>query len=285
MKAIPFKIPKDKDRSIKVQIDKGRHFYDKLHYHPEIQISAIIKGSGIVYGGNNTVNFKEGDVFVFGANIPHLLKSNALYYSEDSPGVLSYSLFFDGDTFGEGFLKIKEMTKVNLMLAHSQRGIQIHSDTLIKKISSAISQKDESLVLSLIDILVNLCNTDKQYINNELYSLSLDERVGERLNMILDYTFSNISSRIKIIDVARVANLSESQFSRYFKTHTGKSYIQFLNEIRVETACNLLLKDQKTIASICFEVGFQNVSNFNRKFKEIKGITPHQYRIQYYKDL
>jgi len=126
-KAIPFKIPTGGNKSVKVQIDDGAHFYDKLHYHPEIQITAIIRGSGILYGGNNMVNFQEGDLFVFGANIPHVFKNSLNYYAENSPGVLSFSLFFDVEDFGNGILQTQDMSNVKQLLSQATRGITFRS--------------------------------------------------------------------------------------------------------------------------------------------------------------
>ncbi len=282
MKAIPFKIAKEDHNSIKVQIDEGAYFYDKLHYHPEVQVTAIFKGTGIVYGGNNMCKFGPGDIIVFGAQIPHLLKNGSSYYSDDSPGVLSYSLFFDKDKFGGGLFKIREMANISNLLDNATRGIVLNDPNLNKKIASAVNLKNEDLVILLLDVLRSIEQSRLDYINNEIYNLSLDENVGSRLNKILEYTFSHIDQKIHIESVAQKANLSKSQFSRYFKTHTGKSYVQFLNELRVENACTLLLEEKENIETICYRVGFNNVSNFNRIFKKVKNITPKGYKKRHF---
>lgn len=278
MKAIPFKITKEDHHSIKVQIDAGPHFYDKLHYHPEVQVTAIVRGTGIVYGGNNMKTFGPGDIVVFGGRIPHLLKNGAAYYTDDSPGVLSHTLFFDKETFGGGLFKIPEMTRISDLLDNATRGIVLHDPDLSQEVSAAIDLSNEDLVILLLDILRSIERSAYTYINGELYNLSLDDRVGSRLNDILAYTFAHIDQKIHVEAVAKKANLSKSQFSRYFKTHTGKSYVQFLNEVRVENACTLLLEQKEKIASICYDVGFNNVSNFNRIFKKVKGVSPKAYR-------
>ena len=282
MKAIPFKIAKEDHSSIKVQIDKGPHFYDKLHYHTEVQVTAIIEGTGIIYGGNNMHKFGPGDIIVFGANIPHLLKNGTSYYLDDSPGVLSYSLFFDKDTFGGGLFNILEMTHISSLLENATRGIVINDSTLMEKMSLAVNFNNEDLVISLLEILKDIERSKYTFINNELYNLSLDENVGNRLNDILEFTFANIGKKIHVESVAQKVNLSRSQFSRYFKVHTGKSYVQFLNELRIENSCALLLEGNDNIENICFKVGFQNVSNFNRIFKKVKSVAPKEYRkLQY----
>lgn len=278
MKAIPFQITKEDDNSITVQVDKGDHFYDKLHYHKEVQVSVIVKGTGIVYGGNNMCKFAAGDVIVFGANIPHLLKNGPDYYTDQSPGVLSYTLFFDKDSFGGRLFEINEMSSIAHFIEESARGVILSNDVVANRIIKAIDLDNEDLVIAILDILRSISRSNFTYINNELYNLSLDENVGNRLNDILAYTFSNIGQKIHIESVANQVNLSKSQFSRYFKTHTGKSYVQFLNELRIENACAFLSQENKNIESICYLVGFQNVSNFNRIFKKMKGFSPKDYR-------
>lgn len=278
MKAIPFQIPKEDTKSIKVQIDQGPYFYDKLHYHREVQITLIVKGTGIVYGGNNMHKFGPGDIIMFGANIPHLLKNGSNYFSDDSPGVLSHTLFFDKDSFGGGLFQINEMNSISAFIDTSARGIILSDDEISKDVLQAKDQKNEDLVISLLSILRKISRTEYTFINSELYNLSLDENVGNRLNDILTYTFKHLDQKIHIEEVAKKANLSRSQFSRYFKKHIGKSYVQFLNELRIENACASLIDSEKNIETICYQVGFQNVSNFNRIFKKVKGVSPRAYR-------
>ena len=119
---------------------------------------------------------------------------------------------------------------------------------------------------------------EKTYLNSEQYNLILNNNEGGRLNNVLDYTFQHFEQEIKIEHIAKIAFLSRSQFSYFFKLHTGKTYIQFVNELRIESACILLKNEQYTIEQFCYEVGFQNVSNFARQFKKTKNTTPSKYR-------
>lgn len=282
MKAIPFKVVKDIRSSILRQTDTGPYFYDRLHYHPEFQITSIVKGNGMLYGGANTRSFSSGDVLIFGENMPHLLKNSAEYYGSSSPGVLSYSLFFRRDCFGADFFQIPEMKRLERFLSEARRGCLYRDDQMLqRKLLEIRSLSGERLVLGFLEFLSLAMERNWEYLNESVYCLSLDEKVGGRLNSILQFTFANLTEKIHITDVAAVANLSPSQFSRYFKRHTGKSYIQFLNEVRIEEACRLLSESDDTVEAICYTAGFQNVSNFNRCFKAVKGETPRAYRKRY----
>ncbi len=281
MKAILFKVPKNPETSFKIQIDRGDYFYDRLHYHPEFQISIIKKGKGIFYGGNDTILFEEKDVFLIGANTPHLLKNSDQYYTSDSPKVRGVTIFFGYDSFGKGLFDIPEMEKIKELLTSSSRIIKVTGEQkshLYKKINKIKFKNNQDLIIELLKILSVFQAADKIYVCSKVNCYSYEEKGQRRLNEVLDFTFNNLSIEINLDKVAEIANLSKSQFSRYFKLRTGKTYMQFLNEVRIEHACTLLLDEKNTIEKICYDVGFQNLSNFNRQFKKAKKTTPSAYR-------
>ncbi|MGH1434638.1 MAG: AraC family transcriptional regulator [Lewinella sp.] len=278
---IPFKIPKSENHALLVQVDEGPFFYNQLHYHPEFQITAIVKGDGIFYAGNNMTTFTAQDVFIIGANVPHLLKCSKDYHTEDSPGVEGVSLFFDEYSFGKQFFEIRELHHIRALLQNSKRVIKVEGElkeTIFNKITTTTSIQEEQLIIRFLETLSLLRQADKTYINGEQYNLVLDNNEGDRLNEVLAYTFKNLNREITIDQISQVAFLSRSQFSYFFKLHTGKTYISFLNALRIENACILLRSKNQTIEQICYEVGFQNVSNFVRHFKKVKGLTPSRYR-------
>ena len=276
-KAIPFKIQKSKNHALLVQVDEGPYFYDQLHYHPEFQITAIIKGEGLFYAGNNMSDFTDTEVLMIGANVPHLLK-NSIGVNQEVKGI---SLFFDDFSFGKHFFDINELSNIKSLLLDSNRVIKITGDlkaVINNKILSTVSLEKEQLIITFLEILSLIYQADKTYINEQQYQLLLNENEGGRLNEVLAYTFKQVKQEITIEQVAKIAYLSRSQFSSFFKLHTGKTYIQFLNELRIENACILLRNGNFTIEQICYEVGFQNVSNFVRQFKKVKNVTPSNYR-------
>jgi AraC-like DNA-binding protein len=280
-KPISFKIPKLENKALLVQIDEGQYFYDHLHYHPQLQLTAIVQGDGIFYAGNSMASFTANDVFLIGANVPHLLKCSNAYYSDKSQGVKGVSLFFDESSFGKLFFEINELKSTKKLLTDSNRVIKISGapkQDVFEGILHTQSAKNEHLVISFLKTLSLINNTEKEYINSEQYKPTLNKNEGSKLNLVLDYTFRNYKKEIKIEEVAKIAFLSRSQFSYFFKVHTGKTYITFLNELRIENACISLKENNHTIEQICYEVGFQNVSNFIRHFKRIKSVTPSTFR-------
>jgi len=282
MKPIPFKIPKTQDSSFHVQVDEAEDFYDRLHEHPEWQITAIHKGEGVLFAGNSTSPFQAGDVFILGSDMPHLLKNDPNSLPGTTKGVCSTSLFFHIHSFGKDFFELPELQQVKAFLKQSQRGIiftgpnkvQVH-----KKISRCIELKGLSLFVELLSILEwMLKHKAFRFINPETYFPLHDEKNENRINQIINHSIQHLQTEISLTEIAKVANLSVSQFCRYFKLHTQKTYIQFLNELRIETACSHLQKYDHTVERIAYDVGFQNLSHFNRQFKKVKRMTPSLYR-------
>ncbi|MEM9078056.1 MAG: AraC family transcriptional regulator [Bacteroidota bacterium] len=279
--AIPFKITKSANHALLVQHDSGPHFYNRLHYHEDYQLIAIIQGKGVLYAGNSTSRFQKGDVFMLGSNLPHLLKSDEIYFSEDSPGIQGVSLFFNTTSFGQGFFNIKEMQGFKELLKTSSKGIRVigsSQNPIFNRIISITKQENEKRIITFLEILSLIHSCKKLYLNNTPFHQISDQEQNGRLKKVLDYTFENYKGEITIEKIADLAHLSRAQFSHYFKVHTGKTYIQFLNELRIENACVLLKNNRYSVEHICYQVGFQNMSNFLRHFKKQKNTTPIQFR-------
>ena len=218
---------------------------------------------------------------MMGSNLPHLLKSDEVYFTEDSPGIHGISLFFNNTSFGDGFFNIEEMNGFQELLKASLKGIQVLGTSqkhIFNRIISVISQQNEKRIIAFLEILSLLKSCKKEYLNHTSLNQTSEKEYDKRLKKVLDYTFENYKDEITIEKIANRAHLSRAQFSHFFKVHTGKTYIQFLNELRIENACVLLKNNQHSVEHICYAVGFQNMSNFLRHFRKQKDVTPIQFR-------
>lgn len=282
MKPLPFKIPKTEASSFRLQVDDGPHFYDRLHYHPEWQLTAIDRGRGMLFLGNSFTRFEEGSVFLVGSNVPHLLKNDTEYFEPESPGARATSIFFHRRSFGDGFFDLPEMREVDQLLMDASRGIWImgkERGILQTKIESCLDLKGIDLFQEFLSILGLMCKAgNHRFLNETSLQAAGEEKDGERLDRVFQYSFQHYNQDIELSEVAAIANFSVSQFCRYFKLHTRKTYFEYLTELRMEAACKLLADPNQNIAQICYAVGFNNLSHFNRKFKKIKGMTPSQFR-------
>lgn len=284
MKPVQFNIPKTQGTSFHVQKDEAQDFYGRLHQHPEWQITAIHKGEGILFAGNSSTSFQVGDVFMLGSNTPHLLKNSRSTQSEIDTGVCSVSIFFGKDSFGKEFFSLPELRQLDDYLKEAKRGIMFkgkEKEVLFESLSSFMQKQGFDLLIDLLSMLKLMMNyLEQEFINSQYYDAELESRTDERMQKVMQYSIQHLDREIKLEEVAKEANLSVSQFCRYFKLHTRKTYIQYLNELRIEHACSLLRREDLSIAQISFESGFQNLSHFNRQFLKIKEMTPSAYRRQ-----
>lgn len=277
MKVLPFKIPKPEHDALVYQEDIGDLFYDKLHQHEEIQVSYIVKGEGKLIVGDTVNDYKPNDVIVIGSYLPHILKSDTSTHKRSE----MVSLFFTKKSFGKDFFELEETKLLESFFTRATHGFKAISDKekmadLFLKLRSA-DKFDQFLILLKLLKLGALC--DYKSLSSFIYEKQYTDYEGNRMRDIFEYTMSNFTTNITLDAVSDKANMTKNAFCKYFKKRTNKTYFQFLTELRVEHATKLLLsKDKLTIAEIAYESGFKNISNFNRQFKEIKKITPSDYK-------
>jgi AraC-like DNA-binding protein len=132
-------------------------------------------------------------------------------------------------------------------------------------------------LLSILDLILN--TEDWQFLSGESFSNIYNEKDTSRINNVYHFLMQHFSRDILLDEVAAVANMAPTAFCRYFKEHTGKTFSLFLNELRIKHACNLLLHPDKSISEICYECGYNNLTNFNKFFKKIVQKTPSAYRL------
>ncbi|MEH6406982.1 MAG: AraC family transcriptional regulator [Leeuwenhoekiella sp.] len=277
MKVLPFKIPKPEKEALVYQEDHEVLFYDKLHQHEEIQISYIVEGSGSLIVGDTINEYTANDILVIGANIPHVFRSD--------PGAskhsIMYTLFFTKESFGKEFFKITDLNKVQKFFEEAEYGMRILSNrNKIHKHFNKLKKQDKiQRIGTLLKVLSILLQSKKQPLSSFVYRKKYTEDEGKRMHDVFEYALEHFHESFSLELIAEKANMSKNAFCRYFKKRTNKTFFQFLIEIRIEHACKLLYKESDLSISIISETcGFQNIANFNRKFKELKGITPTQYR-------
>ena len=282
MRALSFKIPKTGTSSIRVQIDHQPYFYDILHQHLEIQLTLIVSGTGTLFQGDYIGDFRPKDVFVIGTNVPHVLKSDTNYYHNNGDLSHAVSIFFEEKSLGDSFFDLPELKRVKQLLHESIRGIKLLNSTkeIVGKQILAITRQDGiGTIASLLNILNTISQSkDRKYLSKEFTPYIIDENEGIRLNEIFQFTIKDYHRTIKLQEVATMVNMTVSAFCRYFKQRTRKTYITFLNEVRIAQACKLLLNEDLAISQICYQCGFSNLSHFNRVFKANNGESPKSYR-------
>ncbi|CAM1362098.1 Cupin [Tenacibaculum litopenaei] len=279
MKVLPFKIPKSKNIGLIYQEDKGPYFYDKLHQHDEIQICYVVRGEGAILVGDMVNEYRERDILVIGGNQPHVFKSDVSVVKES----FMISLFFTKESFGDHFFELEDVKEIRPFFDVAKTSFKVISnkDLLVGYFDSLRDSDDFERFIYFMKIIKELLRSDIQRLSTFLYNKKYTDNEGKRMGKVMDYTLNNYEQKIDLEEVAEVANMTPNAFCRYFKQRTNKTYFTFLNEIRVERACKLLQNKEFLITEISEKSGFKNISNFNRKFKELKNVTPSEYRSNY----
>ncbi|PWH83543.1 AraC family transcriptional regulator [Algibacter marinivivus] len=277
MKVLPFKIPKPDDDALVYQVDFGTSFYDKLHQHKEIQISYIVEGYGTLVVGDSINDYTKNDVIIIGGNVPHVFKSE----QNDSSNFHMISLFFTRESFGSLFFDLEELKEVLVFFKRAKHGFKI--STKLKQIEVLFLELEKSTKLNrfliLLQILKITSKANYKSLSSFIYDKTYSDNEGQRMRNVFDYTMNNFKSDISLTTISNVANMTKNAFCKYFKKRTNKTYIQFLNELRIEYACKLLESDNDlSIVEIAEQAGFNNMSNFNRQFKSIKQCNPSEFR-------
>nr|WP_294937840.1 AraC family transcriptional regulator [uncultured Flavobacterium sp.] len=277
MKIFPFKIPRPKEEALIYQEDRELVFYDKLHQHEEIQISYIQKGEGTVLVGDTMTAYQKGDVIVIGSNLPHVFRSET---STNEVSVM-LTVFFTPDSFGKNFFEFPELKTLMPFFEAIKNGFMINNapQKIVNKFLKFKKADEFEQFLLFLKMVKAFTLADKKKLSGFIYEKTLSDSEGKRMQSVFEYVMNHYQKNITLEEIASVANMSKNAFCRYFKVRTNKSFFQFLIEIRIEHARKLLLKNNDLsvleIAELC---GFNNISNFNRKFKELKHTSPLQYR-------
>ncbi|MBS1976318.1 MAG: helix-turn-helix domain-containing protein [Bacteroidetes bacterium] len=281
-KIVAFSVPQTEHEVVRVQTDQTQYFYDQLHQHPEIQIMLIESGEGTLIAGDFVGRFGAGDVYVIGSGLPHVFRCDQAYYDQPAPIAKSISLYFSEKYFGHELWNANETSALREFAEKSKQCFQLESpavidaSAVIRKLAMASGLDKIIEFFSLIKLLTN--TSHKKVLSIQPGRLQTSEE--GRMNTIIGFTFRESHRKIYLSEVARLAHLSEEAFCRYFKLHTQKTYINFLNEVRVSHACQLLIQKEISIQQVCYQAGFTNVSNFNRIFKKITAKTPATFRKQ-----
>ncbi|MGW9686079.1 AraC family transcriptional regulator [Flagellimonas sp. 2504JD1-5] len=275
MKVYAFKIPKKPGENITVQYDKGHAFYDKLHQHEEIQLSLIVSGQGKLIVGGNVRSYTDGDFFVIGSGLPHLFKSTV--NGSDS---FMISIFFTKNSFGNTFFEQREMTGLKNFFKHSESGFKLRrrEASIPKTMESFETLDDFSRFMVFLQLLKKLSDLPKVKLSNFTSPKEMSDDHGERLRSVFDFVMQHFNQKIALEEVSELVHMTPNAFCRFFKQRTNKTFVKFLIEVRVEHASQLLVQNKDlSILEVANRSGFHSISNFNRKFKEIKGKNPSRF--------
>ena len=264
-------------------------FFDtNWHAHSEFQLFVVLAGTGTRFIGDNISHFQEGDLVFTGPHVPHLWRNDDFYFNrENNLRVQGIVIYFPEHLFQDNLLKKEEMLEIRQLFEKAKRGLRFTGSTVPQitgMMRDLLELKGIAGIIQLLSILNCLAESEEyQYISSMGYVMADNEKDNDRMREVYNFIMNNFKQDILLEEVANVAKMSTTSFSRYFKTRTNKTFSSFVSELRISLACKLLMEDKDHIAQICYECGFNTLSNFNKQFKDFTGTTPLKYKQEYLK--
>ena len=272
------------DRSFHTADQVGSVIPCVFHVHPEYELTYIASSYGTRFIGDNIGMFDAGDLALIGPMVPHHYYNSPLDSKSESWGHARVIQFRD-DFAGARLFELPEMHKVRLMLKQSAFGLAFPV-AVARGVQPLMQQLFESTgpqrIILLLDLLARLAESEYRRLST-ISGEDLEVKPDHRMNNILRYINEHLATGqpLTLEKAAAKACMNPQSFSRYFRKTTCKCFIDYVNEIKIGKACHMLINTDKTVAEICYDAGFSNLSNFNRHFLRVKKMSPKQYRAGY----
>ncbi|MBZ4191437.1 AraC family transcriptional regulator [Niabella beijingensis] len=259
------------------------YFTTEFHFHKEAQLTYVVESEGRRMIGDSVENFFSGELTLLGANLPHVWHNDP----QDLPGnkkdihARSVALFFDPEKTTELLSHFTDINRLEQLFHLAQRGMLFYGGTkeqLKDLLFEVCNQEGLNKLIGLLKIFEFLCSASEyQLLASQGYTNTYQAKDNERIDRVLKFVFDHYAKEIVLDEVAALANMSKQAFCRYFKSRTQKTFITFVNEVRIAQACKLMAHSNQAISTIAYQCGFNSLSNFNRFFKELRGMTPRAY--------
>ncbi len=275
-------IPTGPSQAMIFKIDQD--IWPVYHYHPEYDILLSLKDhAGEFLSGDHIGRLGRGTLIMNGPNIPHALHSGKPDEADPSHPSLAV-IQFSRESIGDDLLRKHEMQVVREFLDEARWGFEFFGETARRAAGLILAMESQSpfeRFLQLLQILNHFAvSEEKTPLASPAFSPSLKARDISRLDEVLGHLRRHKSETVTLEQAASVARMSPKSFCRFFKANTGKTLVEYVHELRIGEACRQLLETDLPVSEVALECGFNNLSNFNRRFRGIKGMTPREYRRQ-----
>ena len=263
-----------------------KHFDPVWHAHSEYQLFVVLEGTGTRFIGDSIKSFRPGELILTGPHLPHVWRSDEVYFDRNSSFSTSGIVVYLNENFlGDHILEKEEMMLLKKLFTKSMRGLEFYGPKklqVIDMMKELVSLQGIPSVIHLLHILEVLAGTKEyHYISSKAYDDAFDQHETDRLNKVYEYAFQNFRKKVLLEDLAELLHMTPTSFSRYFTMKNNKPFSRFISEIRIKHACKMLTESDESIAQICYDCGFNTLSNFNKQFKEIMLKKPMQYKKEF----
>lgn len=285
--SLPLKRSPDLER---IFLDPTESFHRNVHdfpsdlarwnYHPECELHLIQRSSGTMFVGDHIGPFGPGNLVLVGPNLPHHWESDRAP-SEVVP-LRDVALHFDPGLVPRAAQTFPEFGELEPLLKDAQRGLLFHGETA--RSGAALLERmggdaGVARLLRFLELLALLARSnERELLASVGYLPNLDRDAPPLVQKVMQYILANLAGEVHMAEAARLTGMTNTGFCRFFKRNTGNNFVGYVRKLRIGAACKLLVESTLPVTDVCYEVGYQNVSNFNRHFRREKGMTPSSYR-------
>ncbi|WP_126248204.1 AraC family transcriptional regulator [Chitinophaga rhizosphaerae] len=258
------------------------YFSTEFHFHKECQLVYVVESEGRRIIGDSVENFDSDELILLGPDIPHVWHNDSRYFDRNNyQHARSVALFIEPDKLLASMTYFGLGRQTELLLKKSRRGMKFSGQakrTLKSLLLEMTEQPPFAQLISFMRVLDVLTRTrEYELLASQGYVNTYQAKDNDRIDMVFKFVFEHFKSEIQLDEVSRLVNMNKQAFCRYFKSRTQKTFVAFVNEVRIGHACKLLAEGELAISGLAYECGFNSLSNFNRFFREIKGMTPREY--------
>lgn len=259
----------------------GPSYGAQWHFHPELQITYVKQSRGHKIIGDHLSPIEDGEIVLVGSNLPHVWFQTPSTDSNATP-VHAIILRFTLDFWGRECLAKPEFKQVQQLFKSAARGLNFEgsaNEKLTRLLDQLLRQSGLPRMITFLEVLQCMASTkERTPLATSKYQPDLKTSDEDRMVRVMEHLHSHLYEEVSRKEIAEIAHLSEGAFSRFFKTRTGRTLPQYVNELRIGQACELLINRNDQILDVAMDCGFHNLANFNRHFLSITGYTPSAYR-------
>lgn len=270
-------VPQSPDCSLGVFAFDKPAFERGWHYHPEAELTLILDGSGTRFVGDHMAAFGPGDLVLIGPNLPHTWRGGG----KDGRSRSIY-VHFRSDLFERQLGLLPELEGIRRLLRRAVRGLQVRGpvrDAAAARLACLEPLPPLERLLEFTAILERIARDETVVeLSSPGFEPMLDEATSERIHRIHQHVFAHFTGEVSHTTLARLAGLSPSALSHFFKRNTGRTLTRFINEVRTGHAARLLIDTSLNVSEIAYACGFANLSHFNATFRQLKGTNPTAFR-------
>ena len=251
------------------------------HVHPEYELILVLQSRGYRIVGDNISALGAGDLVFIGPWLPHIWQ-NEPSSDGNGGGVHVLLVQFEERFLGDGWLRLPALERIRRLFRRATRGLHITGETRERVTREMLALDEVSgldrmiQVLRILDVLGR--SEECHPLASASFAFETETYDQERMNRVFQFLNAQLGQVVRLSDCAKIVGLSEGAFSRFFHAHTGKTFPEFLNELRIGRACRLLIEQDRNVTEVSYECGFSSLSNFNRQFLRLKGISPREFR-------